>query len=109
LGRAAAYPLTDDEERRYAALVEQAAGVPGLFERSRAERAETKKLEALQAAERRLPMAESLVAACMAEQDLFDGLRRRLRPDARVVDLAAARRHETLVNVRCPSCGVVRV
>ena len=74
------------ETERFEALAGRAAGDEGLFERRRAEQAETEKLEALQAAERRLPMADSLVAACMAEDDLFDGLRRKLRPHALVVD-----------------------
>ena len=79
-------PLDASEEARYVSLVEQAAGEPGLFERRNAERAEQEKLAALKAAERRLPQAESLLAAVVAEPDLYEGLRHRLREDITVVD-----------------------
>lgn len=79
-------PLGDDEERRYERLVGMAAEDEGLFARKRSETAEAEKLDALRRAERRHPQAEDLVAALLAEQDLFDGLRRKLRPETRVVD-----------------------
>ena len=67
-------------------LVERAAGEPGLFERRRAVRAEQEKLAAPEAGERRLPQAESLLAAVVAEPDLYEGLRYRLRDDITVID-----------------------
>jgi hypothetical protein len=78
--------LTPAAEARYLGLVELAAGEDNLFARLRAEKAEAEKRETLERAARRLPQAESLVAAVMAEHDLFDGLRHRLRTDAEVVD-----------------------
>jgi hypothetical protein len=78
--------LDTGEIARFEALAGTAAGDEALYQRRRAERAEAEKLATLRAAERRLPHAESLVAAVMGEEDLFDGLRRKLRPDAVVVD-----------------------
>lgn len=74
------------DEARYLGLVELAAGEDNLFARRRAEKAEAEKREMLEKAARRLPQAESLIAALMAEHDLFDGLRHRLRTDADVID-----------------------
>jgi hypothetical protein len=79
-------PLDADAEQRYEQLVEQAAGAPGLFERKRTEAVVRDKLNEYRTAERRHPQADDLVAAVMADEFLFDGLRHRLRPDGFFVD-----------------------
>lgn len=78
-------PLDADQLARYETLVGRAAGDDGLFARRRAELAAEDKLARLRAAERRHPQAESLVAAVMADETLFEGLRHTLR-DTEVVD-----------------------
>jgi hypothetical protein len=79
-------PLSEDEIATYETLVGRAAGDDDLFARRRTERHEEEKLAALQAAERRHPQAEDLVAAVMSDPVLFDGLHLRVRPDVVVID-----------------------
>jgi hypothetical protein len=74
-----AKPLTADEERRYAELVETAADEPRLFERKRAKHAEREKLAALEAAAARDPRRESLTAAILGDPTIFDWLRTKPR------------------------------
>jgi hypothetical protein len=57
-----------------------------LFERRRSEAAVQDKVSWLAKEARKHPQAESLVAAVLAEGDLFDGLRRKLRPEGIVID-----------------------
>jgi hypothetical protein len=74
--------LTDDERTRVEQLVGTAAGDPDTFQYRRARRRLEDGIAKAKADAKRLPQAETVLAAVFADETLIDDLRFRHRPDA---------------------------